>query len=113
MSQLQHSVIHRLPQSWRITDAQPVEVQALAGADDYIALQLLSHDGSSAWDIMRALQQTLNEIQLECFVAEWQGQPCLFVHRRDESATNCRLKNIGVAIAEHMAVQPPQASVSN
>ncbi|MGV3345892.1 hypothetical protein ACGVWS_09125 [Enterobacteriaceae bacterium LUAb1] len=100
---MQLSVVHRLPLKWRISEdcfRRLVESQAQASGDDFIGLQLLSHTETPAWDIMYQLQQALSEIQLESIVAEWQGQPCLFVHRYDESATNCRLKDLGIVIAE-------------
>ncbi|WP_240494271.1 hypothetical protein [Pantoea sp. 1.19] len=103
MTLLHLSVVQRLPQTWRVSADRPgFPVLALASAsgDDYIGLQLLGLEGALAWEVMQGLQQTLSEIQIACFVAEWLGQPCLFVHRSDESAANCRLKNLGVAIAE-------------
>ncbi|WP_424210291.1 hypothetical protein, partial [Campylobacter coli] len=38
---------------------------------------------------------------------EWEGEPCLFEQRSDESATTCRLKNVGAAIAEPLSAQYP------
>ncbi|MNL83186.1 hypothetical protein D3C87_2107620 [compost metagenome] len=49
---------------------------------------------------MQKIEAALAEIQLACTVVEWEGEPCLFVHRDDESATTCRLKSFGVGIAE-------------
>ncbi len=106
MNTLQHSVVHRLPQRYRWCASprgQVIEAQALNGLhneDDLIGLRLLSHDGACAWEIMQKIEAALAEIQLACTVVEWEGEPCLFVHRDDESATTCRLKSFGVGIAE-------------
>ncbi|KOC89355.1 YejG family protein [Winslowiella iniecta] len=113
MNTLQLSVVHRLPQSYRWCaglaggSVEPLEISALAHDNDLIGLKLLSHDGELAWDIMHMLKASLVDIQVECSVVEWQGEPCLFVHRDDESATNCRLKNQGVAIAETFSATNP------
>ncbi|PIJ49451.1 hypothetical protein BL250_04835 [Erwinia sp. OLTSP20] len=106
MNTLQHSVVHRLPQSYRWSAGQagiavePLTLGVSQGEDDLIGLRLLSHNGARAWEIMYRLQETLADIQLLCSVVEWQGDPCLFVQRNDEHATTCRLKNFGVGIAE-------------
>lgn len=103
---LQHSVVHRLPQSYRWCAGhrglvlEPLALNRLSSDDDLIGLRLLSHNGACAWDIMQKLEATLVDIQLKCSIVEWEGEPCLFVHRADESATTCRLKNFGVGIAE-------------
>jgi len=113
LNRLQLSVVHRLPQSYRWSagltgvGVEPLEMSGLTDDNDLIGLKLLSHNGESAWDIMRILQTALAEIQVECAVVEWQGEPCLFVHRTDESAANCRLKNQGVAIAETFSASNP------
>ena len=106
MNTLEHSVVHRLPQSYRwCAGAQGKCVVAQAcnrppEDADLIGLRLLSHQGACAWDIMQSIQQALAGIELECAVIEWEGEPCLFVCRQDESTTTCRLKNFGVGIAE-------------
>lgn len=41
---------------------------------------------------MQQLNLSLQEIQVDCAIVEWEGEPCLFVQRSDESATMCRLK---------------------
>ncbi|MFU9136476.1 YejG family protein [Erwinia tasmaniensis] len=105
---LQHSVVHRLPQSYRwgtgsaklSVEPLPLVLNGVADDDDLIGLSLLSHQGEQAWDIMQMIKEALADIKLECAVVEWDGQPCLFVTRHDESATTCRLKNFGVGIAE-------------
>lgn len=102
----QLSVVHRLPQRyrWSVENQGAIEAhkaEDVADEQDLIALRLLSHDGRPAWDILRQLQETLAEIQVDCRIAEYEGQPCLFVQLSDESATNCCLKNRGVAIAEN------------
>lgn len=103
VNRLQHSVVHRLPQSYRWGAGNRLEPRVSGGAeaeDDLVGLSLLSHQGVQAWDIMQMLKDALAEIQLDCAVVEWEGEPCLFVARDNESATTCRLKNFGVGIAE-------------
>lgn len=100
---LQLSVVHRLPQRFRwASDHHQVLLaeEGVADEQDLIALRLISHDGTPAWDILHQLKDVLAAIQVECKVAECEGTPCLFIQRSDESATNCCLKNQGVAIAE-------------
>jgi hypothetical protein len=72
-----------------------------------IGLKLLSEEGEAAWQIMKRLNQSLQEMQVNCSVVELDGEPCLFVHLEDESAAMCRLKNVGVAIAEPIVAQYP------
>lgn len=106
MNTLQHSVVHRLPQHYRWgcggpgASVEPLLFSSVAEDDDLVGLNLLSHHGAQAWDIMQMIKDALAEIQLECSVVEWEGEPCLFVSRHDESAATCRLKNFGVGIAE-------------
>ncbi len=103
---LQNSVVHRLPLSYRWRNGpadgviEPQRLNDFNRDDDLIGLRLLSHQGQSAWDIMQTIRLALAEIQLDCLVLEWEGEPCLFVHRQDEYTTTCRLKNYGVGIAE-------------
>ena len=100
---LQLSIVHRLPQRFRWTSDRHSAIEADDGTlddQDFIALRLISHDGIPAWEILQQLKEVLADIQVDCKVAECDGQPCLFIPRRDESATNCCLKNQGVAIAE-------------
>ncbi|MCX8956536.1 YejG family protein [Erwinia psidii] len=106
MNTLQHSVVHRLPQSYRWggggrgASVEPLLISSIATDDDLVGLSLLSHHGAQAWDVMQMIKDALAEIQLDCSVVEWEGEPCLFVARHDECATTCRLKNFGVGIAE-------------
>lgn len=106
MNTLQHSVVHRLPQSYRWgagttgVSVEPLLLSSVDAEDDLVGLTLLSHKGIQAWDIMKIIKEALAEIQLDCSIVEWEGEPCLFVARHDESATTCRLKNFGVGIAE-------------
>lgn len=106
MNTLQHSVVHRLPQSYRWgagptgTCVEPLFLNSITADDDLVGLTLLSHQGAQAWDIMQMIKDALAEIQLDCAVVEWGGEPCLFVSRHDECTTTCRLKNFGVGIAE-------------
>ncbi|HEI8866408.1 YejG family protein [Serratia sp. AKBS12] len=113
MDSIQLSVVHRLPQSYRWltgftgVKVEPIPLSGLDEDNNLIGLKLLSHDGTEAWRVMQQLKTSLQEIQVDCAVVEWEGQPCLFVHRCDESATMCRLKNVGAAIAEPMSAQYP------
>lgn len=106
MSSLQHSIVHRLPQSYRWgaspggAGVQPIVMSTVAAEDDLIGLSLLSDSGEQAWRVMQMIKEALADIQLDCAVLEWEGQPCLFVARHDESTTTCHLKNFGVGIAE-------------
>lgn len=109
LSMLSLSIVHRLPQSYRWCaetpggKIEPQDSNLLASERDLIGLRLLSHDGNHAWEIMQQMQAMLAEIQVDGNVVECEGEPCLFVQRCDESATTCRLKNQGVAIAEPFA----------
>ena len=110
LNTLSLSIVHRLPQSYRWAAGLAggaVELNTLAAEDDLIGLRLLSHDGAPAWEVMQKLRATLADIQLNCAIVEWQGEPCLFVLRDDESAATVRLKNQGVAIAETFTAQSP------
>ncbi|EXU75134.1 YejG family protein [Erwinia mallotivora] len=106
MNTLQHSVVHRLPQSYRWGGGavggrvEPLLYNNLATDDDLVGLTLLSHQGAQAWEVMQMIKDALLEIQLDCSVVEWEGEPCLFVARHHECAATCRLKNFGVGIAE-------------
>ena len=109
VNKLQHSIVHRLPQSyrWGVGNLpEPRLADVLAAEDDLIGLNLLSHQGAQAWDIMQMLKEALAEIQLDCAVVEWEGEPCLFVARNDECTATCRLKNFGVGIAETFKDMP-------
>ncbi|MEG3112482.1 hypothetical protein SC127_17285 [Pantoea sp. T14] len=100
---LQLSIVHRLPQRFRWVSDHHSAIEADDGVtdeQDIIALRLISHDGHPAWEILHQLKEVLAAIQVDGKVAECEGQPCLFIQRSDESATNCCLKNQGVAIAE-------------
>ncbi len=106
MNTLQHSVVHRLPQRYRWgtgtagARVEPLLLSNMAEEDDLVGLTLLSHQGRQAWEIMEIIKEALADIQLDCAIVEWEGEPCLFVARHDECATTCRLKNFGVGIAE-------------
>ncbi len=107
MNNIQLSVVHRLPQSYRWSSGfTGVKVEPLASFvgteedNNLVGIKLLSHQGQDAWQIMHKLNQHLQEIQVESAVVEWEKEPCLFVHIHDESTAMCHLKNVGVAIAE-------------
>lgn len=113
VNSIQLSVVHRLPQSYRWLSGftgvkvEPIPLTAIDEESNLIGLKLLSHEGDMAWQVMRKLNLSLQEIQVECAVVEWEGQPCLFVYRGDESTTLCRLKNVGAAIAESISALYP------
>lgn len=125
MNSFQLSIVHRLPQSYRwssgLTGVQvePIYLEKTVGVENtdvnnsaiesnsLIGLKLLSEEGEAAWQIMKRLNQSLQEMQVNCSVVELDGEPCLFVHLEDESAAMCRLKNVGVAIAEPIIAQYP------
>lgn len=73
-------------------------------ANNLIGLKLLSPEGDTARQVLQGLNLSLREIQVESNIIECDGELCLFVKRDDESATMCRLKNIGTAIAESVSV---------
>ncbi len=104
------SVVHRLPQNYRwLSGFAGSKVEAiLLPADEadnnLIGLKLLSPEGDSARQVLQGLNLSLREIQVESNIIECEGELCLFVKRDDESATMCRLKNIGTAIAESVSV---------
>lgn len=110
MTNLQMSVVHRLPQHYRWLHGfsgmkvEPIVSSENIADNELIGLTLLSHEGDTAWQVMRELSRSLVEIQITCAVVEYDGQPCLFLHRDDECTCLCRLKNMGVAIAESVAV---------
>ncbi|MFP1722439.1 YejG family protein [Lonsdalea quercina] len=113
MNSLQLSVVHRLPQSYRwLTGCtgirvEPIPLNGSEDDDNLIGFKMLSHDEEDARRIMPQLKRSLDEIQVECSVLEWEGETCLFLHRQDESTALCRLKNLGVAIAEPISPQYP------
>ncbi|MBN5180473.1 hypothetical protein JY469_07425 [Serratia marcescens] len=113
MESIQLSVVHRLPQSYRWLSGftgvkvEPIPFNGIDEDNNLIGLKLLSHDGAEAWQVMQQLNLSLQEIQVDCAIVEWEGEPCLFVQRSDESATMCRLKNVGAAIAEPLSAQYP------
>ncbi|MFC0225434.1 YejG family protein [Serratia aquatilis] len=113
MGSFQLSVVHRLPQSYRWLTGftgirvEPIPLNGIDEDNNLIGLKLLSHDGHDDWQVMQQLNLSLQEIQVECAVVEWEGEPCLFVSHRDESAAICRLKNMGVAIAEKLSARYP------
>ncbi|YAC08650.1 YejG family protein [Escherichia coli] len=106
MTSLQLSIVHRLPQNYRWSagfagsKVEPIPQNGPCGDNSLVALKLLSPDGDNAWSVMYKLSQALSDIEVPCSVLECEGEPCLFVNRRDEFAATCRLKNFGVAIAE-------------
>ncbi|MFI0489653.1 MAG: YejG family protein [Yersinia sp. (in: enterobacteria)] len=113
MNNIQLSVVHRLPQSYRWSSGfigvkvEPMPLATIDDTNDLMGLKLLSHDGDNAQIIMQRLHLSLQEIQVDSAIIDWEGEPCLFVHRKDESATMCRLKDVGVAIAETITALYP------
>ncbi|WON75584.1 YejG family protein [Serratia sp. UGAL515B_01] len=113
MGSCQLSVVHRLPQSYRWSTGftgikvEPIPFNGIDEDNNLIGLKLLSHDGDDALQVMQQLNLSLQEIQVDCAVVEWEGEPCLFLSHCDESAAMCRLKNMGVAIAEKLSARYP------
>ncbi|MCU6670285.1 YejG family protein [Enterobacteriaceae bacterium H4N4] len=111
MNTLQHSIVHRLPQSYRWSagfagsKVEPIPQSTPNGENCLVALRLLSPEEGNAWPVMERLSQALTDIELYSSVLECEGEPCLFVKSQDEFAATCRLKNFGVAIAETFSSQ--------
>ncbi|KAA8995253.1 hypothetical protein FJU30_24895 [Affinibrenneria salicis] len=113
MNNIQLSVVHRLPQTYRWLSGfagvkvEPIPLNGREEENNLVGFKLLSHEGDEAWLIMRQLTQSLEEMQIQCAVVEWEGEPCLFLQRHDECTVLCRLKNAGVAIAESVSAHYP------
>lgn len=104
MENVQLSVVHKLPLSYRwLAGFTGTRVEILPENDasrqnTLIGLKLLSHDGMTLDEAIQNLQKYLNNLNIENVIIEW--VPCLFLHSDDECAALCCLKNAGVAIAE-------------
>ncbi|MCC8367531.1 MULTISPECIES: YejG family protein [Xenorhabdus] len=113
MNNIQLSVVHRLPQSYRWSSGfvgTRVEILPEEEADignTLMGLKLLSHEGEHAWSILHDIHQSISDMQIISAVIEWEGEPCLFFAREDESAVICRLKTLGAAIAENITAFYP------
>ncbi len=109
---LQLSIVHRLPQSyrWRAgftgSCVEPIANNDNSYDNQLVGLKLLGYDGEKIVITMEKLSQALSDIDVASSVVEYEGELCLFVSQQDESAATCRLKNCGVAIAEHMTTYP-------
>lgn len=106
MENVQLSVVHKLPLSYRwLAGFTGTRVEILPENDasrqnTLIGLKLLSHDGMTLDEAIQNLQKYLNNLNIENVIIEWDGVPCLFLHSDDECAALCCLKNAVVAIAE-------------
>ncbi|KMW71880.1 hypothetical protein TI10_17290 [Photorhabdus luminescens subsp. luminescens] len=113
MNNIQLSVVHRLPQSYRWSPGfagikvEPLPVDEVNAESSLMGLKLLSHEDEAAWNVMQKLQQSLADMQIGSTVIELEGQPCLFINSEDESAVMCRLKTLGAAIAEKITALYP------
>ncbi|MCA6221977.1 MULTISPECIES: YejG family protein [Photorhabdus] len=113
MNNIQLSVVHRLPQSYRWSPGfagikvEPLPVDEVNAESSLMGLKLLSHEDGAAWNVMQKLQQSLADMQIGSTVIELEGQPCLFINSEDESAVMCRLKTLGAAIAEKITALYP------
>ncbi|AOM40564.1 YejG family protein [Xenorhabdus hominickii] len=113
MNNIQLSVVHRLPQSYRWSSGfvgTKVEILSTEEADivnSLMGLKLLSHEGEKARDILQTINQSIADMQILSAVIEWEGEPCLFFAKEDESAVICRLKTLGAAIAENITALYP------
>lgn len=113
MNNIQLSVVHRLPQSYRWSSGfvgTKVEILPTEETDignSLTGLKLLSHEGEKAQEILRTINQSIADMQILSAVIEWEGEPCLFFAKEDESAVMCRLKTLGAAIAENITALYP------
>ncbi|PHM33073.1 YejG family protein [Xenorhabdus innexi] len=113
MNNIQLSVVHRLPQSYRWSSGfVGTRVEILSEEETEIGnilmgLKLLSHEGEHAGRILHDIHQSISDMQIVSAVIEWEGEPCLFFAREDESAVICRLKTLGAAIAENITAFYP------
>ncbi len=115
LNTLQLSIFHRLPNSYRwatglagsSVEPIPPTPNGMCEDNSLVGLKLLSPNGDKAWSVMRNLSLALSDIDVESSILECEGEPCLFVRCQDEYATTCRLKNCGVAIAEHFSATAP------
>jgi hypothetical protein len=113
VNNIQLSVVHRLPQSYRWSSGfvgTKVEILPEEETDQgssLMGLELLSHEGEYAWSILRDINQSIADMQILSAVIEWEGQPRLFFALDDESAVICRLKTLGAAIAENVTAFYP------
>lgn len=106
MNNNQLAIVHRLPEYYRwvesgvglSVESLPAD-DALHSDDRLIGLRLISHQQERARQIMLVFSSNLKNIYVENEVSDINGEPCLFVHSRDESAAIGHLKNIGVAVA--------------
>ncbi|QBH95902.1 hypothetical protein EKN56_05485 [Limnobaculum zhutongyuii] len=116
MSTMKLSVLQRLPQFYhwyageigsRVEPALLPELSDKTDNDDsLIGLKLLSYPDRQAWEVMHKISQYLNGIGIENSIIENEGEPCLFINSQDEPIALCRLKNIGIAIADFIPVNP-------
>ncbi|OTA16187.1 hypothetical protein Xvie_02231 [Xenorhabdus vietnamensis] len=113
MNNIQLSVVHRLPQSYRWssgsvgTKVEIVSAEEIDLRNNLMGLKLLSHEGEKAREILQAIHQSITDMQILSAVIEWEGEPCLFFAKEDESAVICRLKTLGAAIAENITALYP------
>ncbi|MDC9582449.1 YejG family protein [Xenorhabdus sp. PR6a] len=113
MNNIQLSVVHRLPQSYRWSAGfvgTKVEILPAEETDlrnSLMGLKLLSHEGEKAREILYAINQSIADMQILSTVIEWEEEPCLFFAKEDESAVICRLKTLGAAIAENITALYP------
>lgn len=118
MSDLRLLIVQRLPRHFRWLPelgglkVEPFSCYSTAQAhrgptdDHYLTgIKLLTHEGPAVHQIMQRLASSLQELQVGCLITDWQGEPCLFVDEQDESITFCRLKNMGLAVAEPLDLE--------
>ncbi|AYA39763.1 hypothetical protein HZS38_03695 [Xenorhabdus nematophila] len=113
MNNIQLSVVHRLPQSYRWssgfvgTKVEVIPAEDTDTRNSLTGLKLLSHEGEKARDILHDINQSIADMQILSAVIEWEGESCLFFAKEDESAVMCRLKTLGAAIAENITAFYP------
>ncbi|SFC91159.1 YejG family protein [Pragia fontium] len=111
------SVLQRLPQFYhwyagevgsRVEPTELPEVfdDGMGNNGNLIGLKLLGYPSAHSWEVMGKISQYLNGINIQNSVIEVDGEPCLFVNSNDEAIALGYLKNLGVAIADFIPLQP-------
>ncbi|MQC12771.1 hypothetical protein C4513_18245, partial [Morganella morganii] len=85
------SVVSRLPQHYRLAgndDGRRLEAlpESLQSREDSLTgLKLLSHGHHSTYDALCAIRSHPGGLRLHSLVLTWEGGPCPFVTRDDDS----------------------------
>ncbi|KFC96885.1 putative cytoplasmic protein [Leminorella grimontii ATCC 33999 = DSM 5078] len=110
------SVLQRLPQFYHWYGGEvgsrveasdlPSQLDGDRDRNNLLGLKLLSYSNARAWDVMYKISLYLKGIDIENSVIEVSGEPCLFIRSQDEAVALCRLKSMGIAIADFIPHQP-------